>query len=277
MIRQAKDGLRARVSGSWTQEKLAYVERYAAAFTKAMRGKWSELVYLDLLAGPGRGIDRRTRVEFDGSPLRALRIKPPFDRLFFGDVDPKNVETLRSRIPAADLSRVKLRVGDCHDVAKAVVALISERALGLAFVDPQGFEVTFRLFQLLARRRIDILYLFPGGIGIARNVAAFAKRAKAPLDDLIPEWRKLRRARIAAGGRLSNDEIASRDQPFVLEFRNRMATLGFQYSDEGEPYFTNEKNVKMYHLLFFSQDSFGLTLWRRVTTIEAGGQRRLPL
>jgi len=35
------------------------------------------------------------------------------------------------------------------------------------------------------------LYLFPGGIGIARNLGAFAKRAKAPLDDLIPGWREL--------------------------------------------------------------------------------------
>jgi hypothetical protein len=55
--------LPARVSGPWTREKLTYVEKYAAAFMKAMApkrraGKWSELVYLDLLAGPGRGIDR---------------------------------------------------------------------------------------------------------------------------------------------------------------------------------------------------------------------------
>ena len=32
MIRRAKDGLPARVSGSRTQEKLAYVEHYATAF-----------------------------------------------------------------------------------------------------------------------------------------------------------------------------------------------------------------------------------------------------
>lgn len=39
MIRRAKDGLPARVSGSWTQEKLAYLERYARAFMTAMGPK----------------------------------------------------------------------------------------------------------------------------------------------------------------------------------------------------------------------------------------------
>jgi hypothetical protein len=37
----------------------------------------------------------------------------------------------------------------------------------------------------------------------------------------------------------------------------------------------HEKNVKMYHLLFFSKHPTGLTLWRNITKIEASGQRRL--
>ena len=50
----AGDGLPARPSGWWTQEKLGYVERYASAFMVAMHpkrreGKWEQLVYIDLL------------------------------------------------------------------------------------------------------------------------------------------------------------------------------------------------------------------------------------
>jgi|SRR4029453_17396423 hypothetical protein len=86
MIRRTQDGLRARVGGPWTRAKLDYIERYASAFMRAMNPKrqagiWSELVYVDLLAGPGRGIDRDGNAEFDGSPLRALKIVPSFDRL----------------------------------------------------------------------------------------------------------------------------------------------------------------------------------------------------
>jgi hypothetical protein len=154
------------------------------------------------------------------------------------------------------MNRIVLHNGDCHDIAAKVVASLSSRTLALAFV--------------------DVLYLFSGGIGIARNLGSFVKRANAPLDDLIPGWRSLKRARLAAGAQLTKDEMAARDQPFVLAFMSRMGMLGYQYAGQGEPYFTNEKNVKMYHLLFFSQHAAGLTLWRNITRVEPSGQRRLP-
>lgn len=272
----------ARVSGPWTREKLTYVEKYATAFMRAMAPKradrkWAELVYLDFLAGPGLGIDRDSGVEFEGSPLRALKVVPPFDRLFFSDLSPKNVEALRSRIPAADLPRVQLKVGDCNAVAGAVVAQLSNRVLGLAFVDPEGFEVTFQIFRALAMRRIDVLFLFPSGIGIARNLRAFVKQPRSPMDDLWGgrEWRGTPPARLAAGSRIGSEEALSLDRPWVLRFRGKMADIGFEYQDEADPYFTNEKNVPMYHLLFFSKAPAGLTIWRGVKKIEPSGQRTL--
>lgn len=174
MTSRAQDGLPARVSGPWTRDKLSYVERYATAFMRAMApkrkvGKWSELVYLDLLAGPGKGIDRETRAEFDGSPLRALKVAPPFDRLFLSDLRRKNVEALRRRIPPGDVPRVELRIGDCNLVVREVVRQLSRHALGLAFIDPQGFEVKFPLFEVLASRRIDVLFLFPSRNGVTSH------------------------------------------------------------------------------------------------------------
>lgn len=255
MIRLASDGLPARVSGPWTQEKLVYVERYATAFMTAMApkrtaGKWDQLVYLDLLSGPGRGIDRDTRVEFDGSPLRALRVSPPFDRLVFGDLKPRNIEVLRRRISGPDVARVDLRVGDCNNLAREVVAQLSRRTLGLAFVDPEGFEVTFEMFRALAARRIDVLFLFPSGIGIRRNLRAFARRSSSPMDRLWDgrEWRELPPAKLAAGRRLSPDEALSLDRPWVLRFRSKMADIGFQYQDEADPYFRNEKSSRFEQL-----------------------------
>jgi hypothetical protein len=69
----------------------------------------------------------------------------------------------------------------------------------------------------------------------------------------------------------------SLDRPWVLRFRSKMAEIGFQYQDEADPYFSNDKNVPMYHLLFFSQDPTGLTIWRGIKKIEPSGQRTLPL
>ncbi len=284
MTRLASDGLPARVGGPWTREKLTYVEKYAMAFMKAMapkkqQGKWDQLVYLDLLAGPGRGIDPDTAIEFDGSPLRALRVSPPFDRLFFGDLNPKNVEALRSRISRQDLLRVDLRAGDCNALTKEVIAKLSRRTLGLAFVDPEGFEATFEIFRALTKARIDILFLFPGLIGIVRNLGRFAKQSHSPMDDLWGgrEWRDLPLAQLAAGKKLKPGEERQMDPSWVHGFRNKMRGIGFIHQDKSDPCFTNEKNARMYHLLFFSKDAAGLKIWRGIKKIEPSGQRALPL
>ena len=281
MIRRAEDGLRARVSGPWTREKLDYVGRYATAFMKAMNPKrragiWSELVYVDLLAGPGRGIDRDGNAEFDGSPLRALEIVPAFDRLFFSDLDKRNVDALRQRILPEHERRVSLRVGDCNAVVKDVMVSMTRKTLGLAFVDPEGFEVKFELFEALAQRRMDVLFLFPSGIGIARNFGAFARQVHSPMDDLWGgrEWRDLLPAKLAAGKRITPEAAVRLDRPWVSAFRSKLVRLGFQH-DEGDPCFTNDKKVPMYHLLFFSKDVAGLRIWRGIKKIAPGGQRAL--
>ena len=145
-------------------------------------GGWDRLVYLDLLCGPGRDIDTDTDEEFPGSPLIALSIEPQFDHLYLADKDSKNVKALEKRISSADKPRITLLEGDCNQVVDDVLKSISGRTLGLAFMDPEGFEVDFATLAKLARRRIDLLYLFPSGIGIKRNLGNFFPLTESPMD-----------------------------------------------------------------------------------------------
>ena len=279
----AAHGYRARPAGPWTRDKLRYMERYASAFMTAMapkrrQGKWNHLVYIDLLAGPGKGIDRATRAEFDGSPLRALRVRPKFDRVYLGDARARNVTILRRRIATEDLQRVDIEVDDCNVRAEKIVGSLPSKTLGLAFIDPEGFEATFSMFRALARRPIDILLLFPSGIGIRRNLRAFVKQPSSPMDALWggPEWRDLPLAKQAAGRRLSAAEADTLDRPWIQRFREKMTGIGFEYQDESDPCFRNIRNAPMYHLLFFSRHSAGLQIWKNTKKIEPTGQRPLP-
>jgi len=86
-----------------------------AMHPKRREGKWEQLVYIDLLAGPGKGIDRKSRAEFDGSPLRALRVSPAFGRLFLGD---KSEASRGSNPMAQDVSR-QLPCRRRHDLLTA--------------------------------------------------------------------------------------------------------------------------------------------------------------
>lgn len=279
MSRSSRDGLLLRPGGAWSVEKLTYVERYAAAFTRAMTGKWERLVYIDLLAGPGRGIRRDNGEEFDGSPLRALKVKPPFDHLYLGDVRATMIRALERRIPAPDRGRVTLLRGDCNTLAAQVVARLSDRTLGLAFVDPTGFEATFRMFQAFAGRQIDLLFFFPDQIGIARNLVQFVTRSGDRMDALMGggDWREAAQARLAAGQALSPLEAQDLARSWVSRFQAKMKDIGYRHYDHAEPVFTNRKNARMYHLFFFSRHTLGLKIWQGIKQIQPDNQRLLPL
>ena len=122
--RKASDGLPARSGRIWTREKLTCLQKYSWAFTTAMAGKWHRLVYVDLLAGPGRDVDPDTGEEFDGSPLLALAVRPKFDHLFLSDSDAGKVAALSTRIPATDRDRVTIVQGDCNKVVDDVIKLV---------------------------------------------------------------------------------------------------------------------------------------------------------
>lgn len=277
----ARDRLRARLGGVWTQEKLAYLRKYTQAFMVAMspkraEGKWEQLVFIDPLCGPGIDIDRRSATEFPGSPSIALATTPTFDRLYLGDNDDENVAALTARIPPDAQPRVSLEVADCHARVEDVVNRMGRRTLALAFVDPEGFEVHFRLFQTLAARPIDIVFLFPSGIGIVRNLANFVRSSHCGLDDLWggEGWRRLPMAQMAAGAMPTlGSATDSYYQSWAAAFCQRVATLGYQFDIQGP--LRNEQNVPMYHLLFFSKDAAGLTIWRNVHQIDPHGQRQL--
>ncbi len=122
--------------------------------------------------------------------------------------------------------RLHLAVGDCTVEAGRVVARLSERTLGLAFIDPEGFEVKLALFRALSKRPIDVLFLFPSA-GIRRNLAQFMKQPHTGLDDLMGgrEWRELPIAKLAAGKRVGSDEKSAFVRSLIPLFRARIDSV----------------------------------------------------
>src|SRR4051794_11756071 len=94
--RLADDGMPARVSGEWAQEKLGALSGYFDIVNKAMgqRSTFQKVCYVDLMAGGGKCVLKRSFVEFDGSPLIALASTPPFSSLVFVEKHPDLFEAL---------------------------------------------------------------------------------------------------------------------------------------------------------------------------------------
>lgn len=165
-----------------------------------------------------------------------------------------------------------MRVADCNTIASDVVKGLSPQGLALAFLDPEGFEVHFDTLAALSRRRVDIVYLFPSGIGIKRALPHFLRTSGEKMDRLWggDEWRHLPRVR---GDRETEGERGRIVGEWVGAFRQRVLDRLGLLSDEGPPLITNDRHSPMYHLLFFTKGEFGLRLWRKLRKIEASGQR----
>ena len=75
------DGLPTPDVGEWGEEKYQLVRCYADIFSRAMRGKWSSLHYVDFFAGAGRARLAGTRRIVAASPLLVLDV--PIRWLYF--------------------------------------------------------------------------------------------------------------------------------------------------------------------------------------------------
>jgi three-Cys-motif partner protein len=160
------DGLPVRPSGPWAVEKLTYVAKYQDIFATGMK-KWRDRFYVDLLAGPGRCINRESSEEFDGSPVRSLGVR--FTTRIFIEADPLLASALRTRVGVGPI----LIADDCtkSTVIEQVRKETSGRdRLGLAFVDNLGLDVPFAtLAALTSDRRIDLMITFQVG-DLTRNI-----------------------------------------------------------------------------------------------------------
>jgi three-Cys-motif partner protein len=91
--------------GIWSELKLEIVEQYGAAYTKAFaRTPNLKKYYIDGFSGAGMHLAKRTKVQVEGSPSRALKVQPPFDGYCFIDLNADKTEYLRAYAATAPIS-----------------------------------------------------------------------------------------------------------------------------------------------------------------------------
>lgn len=154
--------------GIWSEIKIAILREYGCAFTTILKTKeWCKgCCYIDAFAGAGVHISKSTGEMVQGSPLNALLVKPPFDRIVLIDLDMEKVESLRGL--CGNDERVEIEPGDCNEVLqKKVAPTLSYESYwrGICVLDPYGIHgkplrwSTIR--QLADLGTLDIFLNFP--------------------------------------------------------------------------------------------------------------------
>ena len=214
-----------RFGGDWTQEKLALLRKYLAAYATIMRKRQYRFAYIDAFAGTGyretKGTIAETACMFpdlagkepqgflDGSARIALQIDPPFDKYIFIEATGKRCQELgklREEFPEK-AARIESIQADCN-------AWLQERCLRYSwksnraalFLDPFGMQVEWATMEAIAKTQaIDVLILFPVGVAVNRLLrkdGEIEDRGRAALDRLFgtSDWyQEFYRERTAPG------------------------------------------------------------------------------
>ena len=165
------DGFLFLECGEWAKGKLDYLYRYINAFSNAMKNCFSHRCYVDGFSGAGVNIIKDSGELIKGSPLISLSVDVPFTDYFFIEKYEKYYEALFKRMSKSNFN-IHLYNDKINSVIKNIVNTIStlNNQVGIAFLDPYGFELEWTIIEQLASlERMDLLINFTQ-MGIKRNL-----------------------------------------------------------------------------------------------------------
>jgi three-Cys-motif partner protein len=267
------DGLKTTPIGRWALDKYRLVSLYGRLFSTAMKRKWAMRAYIDLYAGSGFSELEETRQIYWGSPLLALAVPDPFDKYLFCDRKPESVQALRERVerffPSAETQFV---TGDCNERIIEIVDHIprGSSALSFCFADPFDLSIHFSTIEVLARRRMDFLFVLALNMDANRNVAHYTSQENTKIDTFLglPNWRQLWQEAESQGMRFPR---------FLAEqFSTQMEHIGYLPVPfhKMKQIRSDLRNLPLYHLALFSKHPLAFQFWGQVLRY---GTDQLPL
>ena len=170
--------------GEHTRRKLDVVAKYLAAYVTVMKKQNFRLFYVDGFAGSGASTSKAeaeksqdptlfpTGDVLDGSPIRALKVEPSFDKYILIEKSDQNVRSLsglREKFPDRD---IEIAPGDANQRISEFCDRISRERFDRAvvFLDPFGLSVRWETVQrLAATKKVDLWYLVPVD-GMSRQI-----------------------------------------------------------------------------------------------------------
>lgn len=228
--------------GPHTFEKISILGDHLSAFAKAAT-KAPNRVYIDTMAGDTINVLRGTDQQFAGSAEIALGVKPPFTHIRLFEKSANRAASLRELAAANPSGRdVQVIAGDCNEQMATVLAGLPNKAPTFAFLDPDGFELSWRTVQLLAdhkrayaeandKAKVEMWILFSSS-GMVRMLGSNRATAEA---QRLPErvarfygawgpWETVWQARL--DGRMSPGDAK---QAYLFLYMDRLVGLGYKH------------------------------------------------
>lgn len=249
----------------WSLEKYKLVGSYCDIFTSGMRNKWNQLVYIDLFAGAGYARIKESGKVYRNSALLAMSIPFPFTKYILCEQDEERFDALSKRVKR-DFNQlnVELIKGDSNqnvDKVKKAIPTFGKgnTLLPFCFVDPYSLNLNFSTIETLGQTLMDFLILQALHMDANRNFDTYLSQENTKIEEYlgISNWRE----------QFENNGTANR-KDFVKYladcYSSQMHSLGYQSNKHMHQIRSNEKNLPLYYLSFYSKNARGVDFFKKV-------------
>ncbi len=259
------DGLFVPTVREWSLEKYKLVGSYCDIFTNGMKNKWDQLVYIDLFAGAGYAKVKENNKIYRNSALLAMSISTPFTKYILCEQDEERFEALSSRVKR-DFGHLNYELikGDSNTNVKEVIKAIPSFGKGntllpFCFVDPYSLNLKFSTIQQLGKTLMDFLILQALHMDANRNFDNYLKEENTRIEEYLglSNWREL--YEINGMGYRKDFVKFLADQYSV-----QMHKLGYQNTKHMHQIRSNDKNLPLYYLSFYSKNPRGVDFFKKV-------------
>jgi len=249
--------------GYWSELKLEISEKYGAAYTNAFaNNKGLKKFYIDAFSGAGVHIKKGTKEHIEGSPARALKVRPPFDHFYFIDLDEDKTKHLAEL--CGNRTDVTIYTGDSTQyLTEKLLPTIKYEKFNraLCLLDPYGLHLDWEvMWQAGQSRAIDMFLNFPV-MDMNRN-AIWKNPKEVPQDGIDrmtrfwgdASWKEAAYVEDKQTNLFFAPDLVKQDNDAVVNgFRDRLRKVaGFAFVADPLP-MRNKNNATVYYLFFASQ------------------------
>jgi len=265
LMKVPDDGLFTPEVRSWSLEKYKLVGSYCDIFTSGMKRKWDQLIYIDLFAGAGYSRIKETNKIYKSSALIAMSVPNPFTKYILCEQDSERFEALKKRVER-DYNHLnyELLLGDSNQNIEAVIKSIPKFKKGntllpFCFVDPFSLDLSFTTIAKLGKNLMDFLILQALHMDANRNFEKYMKDENQRISNYLglENWRDVFEQN---GCTYRKDFVKFLADQYQLQ----MCKLGYKSEKHMHQIRSNEKNLPLYYLSFYSKHTRGEDYFAKV-------------
>jgi three-Cys-motif partner protein len=224
------------------------------------------LVYIDLFAGAGHSRIIETGNTYLSSALIAMSIPVPFSKYILCEENKERFDALQSRVQR-NFSHLDVTLinGDSNKIVDRVLKSIPSYKKGntllpFCFVDPYSLNLHFHTIEILGSGRLmDFLILQALHMDGNRNLSKYLKEENEKIALYLgnDNWR-------LEFNKSCKDYTANFVKFLADQYLLKMSFMGYIPEKNMHQIRSNEKNLPLYYLAFYSKHPRGIDFYKRV-------------